>query len=186
MHHPLKLHPDSRCTPVAHIDIEIARLTPGNLMLRYVITGEINALSLPPVAASTRANELWRHTCFEMFIRTPTSDAYYEFNFAPSTQWAVYGFDAYRSGMTAAKEEEVGAPAIDAHLAAGQYELKVSLDLDKLANFDGDGAWALGLSAVIEEKNGGKSYWALTHPPGKPDFHHADCFALQISPDSRS
>ena len=38
----------------------------------------------------------------------------------------------------------------------------------------------LGLSAVIEEHGGAKSYWALAHPPGAPDFHHPDCFAAQL------
>jgi hypothetical protein len=33
---------------------------------------------------------------------------------------------------------------------------------------------------VIEETNGRLSYWALAHPPGKPDFHHSDCFALEL------
>ena len=37
-----------------------------------------------------------------------------------------------------------------------------------------------GLSAVIEDPNGVLSYWALRHPPGKPDFHHPDTFALEI------
>ena len=41
--------------------------------------------------------------------------------------------------------------------------------------------WQLGLSAVIEELNGHKSYWALAHPPGKPDFHHSDCFTYEFS-----
>ena len=40
--------------------------------------------------------------------------------------------------------------------------------------------WRLGLSAVLEEKDGTKSYWALAHPPGAPDFHHPDCFAAQL------
>ena len=38
------------------------------------------------------------------------------------------------------------------------------------------------LSAVIEEADGTKSYWALAHAPGKPDFHHADGFALEMPP----
>ena len=38
----------------------------------------------------------------------------------------------------------------------------------------------LGLSAVVEDADGGLSYWALRHPPGKPDFHHTDAFALQL------
>ena len=41
-------------------------------------------------------------------------------------------------------------------------------------------ALKLGLSAVIEEIDGTKSYWALAHAPGPPDFHHPDCFALQL------
>jgi hypothetical protein len=45
-----------------------------------------------------------------------------------------------------------------------------------------DKTWQLGLSAVLEEADGTKSYWALAHPPGdKPDFHHADCFAAQLA-----
>jgi hypothetical protein len=47
-----------------------------------------------------------------------------------------------------------------------------------------DAIWHVGLSAVIEETNGRKSYWALCHPPGKPDFHHPDCFALELPPPS--
>ena len=39
---------------------------------------------------------------------------------------------------------------------------------------------SIGLSAVIEETDGTKSYWALRHPPGPPDFHHPDCFALEL------
>jgi hypothetical protein len=41
--------------------------------------------------------------------------------------------------------------------------------------------WRLGLSAIIEEASGRRSYWALAHPPGKPDFHHPDSFALRVS-----
>lgn len=43
----------------------------------------------------------------------------------------------------------------------------------------------IGLSAVIATKEGAISYWALAHPPGKPDFHHKDCFALKLgAPDA--
>jgi hypothetical protein len=43
-----------------------------------------------------------------------------------------------------------------------------------------EGWGSLALSAVIETLDGAKSYWALAHPPGKPDFHHADCFAIEL------
>jgi hypothetical protein len=44
----------------------------------------------------------------------------------------------------------------------------------------------VALSAIIEETNGRKSFWALKHPPEKPDFHHDDCFDLQLPGPSRA
>jgi hypothetical protein len=51
-----------------------------------------------------------------------------------------------------------------------------------LRDLPADAPWRLGLSAVIEDRSGQKSYWALAHPPGRPDFHHEDCFALELTP----
>ena len=116
---------------------------------------------------------MWQHTCFEAFARGSSGTAYYEFNFAPSTLWAAYRFDGYRSGMAVA--DEINAPRIDVQSNAGHFMLNASLNA-----LPDDAIWRLGLSAVIEETNGRKSYWALTHPPGKPDFHHADSFALEL------
>lgn len=39
----------------------------------------------------------------------------------------------------------------------------------------------LGLSAVIEEKGGALSYWALRHAPGRPDFHHPRAFVRRLA-----
>ncbi|HYM36168.1 MAG TPA: hypothetical protein VET48_12265 [Steroidobacteraceae bacterium] len=38
----------------------------------------------------------------------------------------------------------------------------------------------IGLSCVIEEMSGNKSYWALMHSPGKPDFHHHSTFTASL------
>ena len=43
------------------------------------------------------------------------------------------------------------------------------------------GKIAVGISAVMEEQDGTNSYWALRHPPGKPDFHHREAFALELA-----
>ena len=43
------------------------------------------------------------------------------------------------------------------------------------------GPLRIGLCAVIEEKSGALSYWALRHPPGRPDFHHRRAFALELA-----
>jgi hypothetical protein len=175
MRHALKRHPDSLGGAAARVEVEVevARPAAGRLALAYVVTGPLRDLRLPPPATARRADALWEHTCFEAFVRA--APGYYEFNFAPSTAWAAYWLSGYRSGMEAARE--IGDPAITVQSSSQRYTLQAVLDLDRLSRLPRAG-WRLGVSALIEDVNGHKSYWALAHPPGKPDFHHSDCFAL--------
>ena len=39
----------------------------------------------------------------------------------------------------------------------------------------------MNLAAVIEEEGGAKSYWALSHPADKPDFHDPTCFTATLA-----
>jgi hypothetical protein len=174
MRQTLRLHPDSLCAAATRIEADITRPRTGSLILSYIVSGRISDLRFPPVVAAARADELWRHTCFEAFIRPSAGPAYCEFNFSPSTQWAAYQFSGYRSGMRVATE--IIAPRIEARSNAATYTLQAALEFDELSS-----PLHLGLSAVLEETNGRKSYWALAHPPGKADFHHADCFTLEFS-----
>jgi hypothetical protein len=183
---PLRLHPDTICAAVTLIEVDVARPRTGSLILTYVVTGKIRDLAMPPFAHPVRTDELWQHTCFEAFIRSSRGTGYYEFNFAPSTQWAAYRFDGYRSGRCVATE--ISAPLIAVEVGPERYLLRASLELGRSdlasasAAADGrDGLWRLGLSAVIEEMSGRRSYWALAHPPGKADFHHPDSFALEVT-----
>ena len=174
MRQTLRLHPDSLCATANRIEADIARPHPGGLILSFVVNGRITDLRWPPVVTPARADELWRHTCFEAFVRPSTGPAYYEFNFSPSTRWAAYRFDSYRGGMRVATE--IAAPRIEVRSDEATFTLQAALELDGLSS-----PLHLGLSAVLEETNDRKSYWALAHPPGKADFHHADCFALELS-----
>jgi hypothetical protein len=178
MHHALKRHPDSHCTAATGIEANVARTRSGNLVLQYAVTGIINEIRIPALTDPVRSDNLWRHTCFEVFIRAATGSAYFEFNLVPSTQWAAYRFSGYRSGMTAVCE--IDAPRISVRSDDGCWSLRASLDLGQLPDLPGDAGWRLGLSAIIEETNGRISHWALAHPPGQADFHHFDCFALEL------
>lgn len=180
MRQALALHAASTCTALTQVEAEVVRGSPGCLSLRFVVTGAMGDVVLPSVGAARCGNELWQHTCFEAFIRATTSEAYTELNFAPSTEWAAYRFDAYRSGMTAASE--IKTPQIDVSVNEIRCELRAELNLLNLPDLRGEAPWSVGVSAVIEETSGCKSYWALAHPPGQPDFHHADSFALQVPP----
>jgi hypothetical protein len=178
MRRALTLHPESRCAAVRTFDVEVSSPQAGGLTLRYEVSGNVDQLVWPAVTAPRRVDELWRHTCFEAFVRPAPSEAYYEFNFAPSKQWAAYRFDGYRAGMRPASG--IAAPRIEVDRAGGRFALQATLQWDGSSEIGRAATWRLGLSAVLEEIDGGKSYWALAHPSGKPDFHHADCFALEL------
>lgn len=178
MRQVLTPHPDSCCAAVSRIDVEAMRPRPGTLALRYVVSGRVDDLALPPAATPARTDGLWRHTCFEAFVRPVVGEAYYEFNLVPSTRWAAYRFDGYRSGRRAA--EFMDAPRILGQSDDEGYVLHAELSLGGLPDLPLDAAWRLGLSAVIEEATGALSHWALAHPPGKADFHHRDGFALEL------
>lgn len=166
----LSLHPDSR-SPVTRIEVDVARLAPDLLNLTYSIFGELGLASFPPAQACDRTDQLWKRTCMEAFVGA--GQGYCEFNFSPSTQWAAYRFDAHRMGM---RDAEVDAPSITWRMEGKQGQLHATLRLPQ------DASGPLGLSAIIESKDGTRSYWALAHPPGAPDFHHPACFAAQLPP----
>ena len=169
-------HPATSCPAIDGFWVEAERTSDGRLQLRYEIEGRIGELRLPDEAEPARADELWRATCFEAFVRAPDAEAYLEANLAPSRQWATYDFDAYRAGMRPALE--VGDPAIALEDSSDSLALSAALNL--AATPLAASPWRVGLSAVIQTGDGRTSYWALAHPPGRPDFHHPDCFALEI------
>lgn len=171
----LKRHPDSRGQAATGIEVEAARLPSGTLKLSYRVSGIISDLCIPPETVPRRTDALWRHTCFEAFLRAPQGAPYYELNLSPSTEWAAYRFGGYRAGMVIA--HEIATPRSKVAWSSAEFELQTALELGRLTGLPSDAAWDAGLSAVIEEKSGHMSYWALAHPPGRADFHHPDCFA---------
>ena len=171
----LTAHPDTPAGPVRSIAVEIGRTGSRGLRVRYAIDGNMRQIRMPRATPGIRTDGLWQHSCFEMFIQTGAGPEYLEFNFAPSKAWAAYRFDAYRAGMA---EFRVASPhiALDRDIAPSALEAVIQLD----SSVSVDRPWRIGLSAVIEERNGRKSYWALAHPQGKPDFHDPACFVLEL------
>lgn len=171
-------HPDFSW-PSIHLAVEAERTSAAGLELSFAISGDIGSIIVPDPAEPAFADELWRSTCLEAFAAAPGSTSYVELNFAPSMQWAAYGFTGYREGM---------APLRDLHpvlaLSATETEivLGASLELPALAHIP---VWQLALAAVVEAIDGSRSYWALAHAPGRPDFHNRDCFiAILAAPDA--
>jgi hypothetical protein len=174
----LKLHPGSASGAIQRITASVMRIDARTMSLHFTMFGTVSGVLMPQPAPCERADGLWKTTCFEAFFGEGEGPAYYELNFSPSTQWAAYRFDSYRSGM---RDAEDIAPE-HVHVAparADRFELSVWLNTNDA--IDPGRLWT-GLSAIVEEIGGNRSYWALAHGPGYPDFHQADCFAAEIPP----
>lgn len=168
----LVCHSDTPSSTVEKVTVQLSATNiPGELWLEYNVTPSRH-LRLPAEGDPVRANDLWKTTCFELFAQPVSGESYFEFNFSPSFEWAAYAFDGYRSGMRDLpwRDPEIMISSADPYFFLA-VEAMPALPLEPMQ---------IGLSAVIEEMDGTKSYWALRHPPGKPDFHHPDCFALEL------
>jgi hypothetical protein len=165
----LRAHPATPGAAVRNIAVELRRKAHA-FLINYVIEGEIERLRIPAPRTPRAADRLWQHTCCEMFVAREGAAAYHEFNFSPSGEWAAYAFDAYRRGGSALSV----APTISLRRS------RQKLELDAAVQYEMRGKLCIGLSAVIEDEDGSLSYWALTHPAGKPDFHHSEAFALEL------
>jgi hypothetical protein len=171
----LACHPETPSEAIRGIDV-LAGVTPGDtLTLAFALEGDLSSLRIPEPRSSRRADGLWRHTCFEAFVMAGEGPGYREFNFSPSGEWAVYSFHGYRDG---GELESELAPKIVARRTLNRLELEAQVCRGFLPQ---GRPLRLGLSAVVEHADGARSYWALQHPPGKPDFHHPDSFAMQLA-----
>jgi hypothetical protein len=164
-------------TIAATVELERASL----LRLEYSLSGNLEELAISRRTVSRRADRLWEHTCFEAFVAPASATTYCELNFAPSTEWAAYAFDGYRQGMRPLELDE--KPHVEVVRIAG--ELRVTADIELGGFADASWPWRIGLSAVVEDRAGGRAYYALEHPREKPDFHDAAAFTVLLDGSAR-
>ncbi len=175
----LRQHPETASQAVNGIEVDAASKRVAEVTLGYIIRGDMARLLIPLPRQPCRIDGLWQHTCFEAFIGFKDSPVYFEFNFSPSGEWAAYAFRTYRDGGPIENDEL--DPKIVVRKESETLELRAMIRLDRLPAIQPTATLRVALSAVIEDINGRLSYWALNHPAGKPDFHHPDSFALDIT-----
>ena len=149
----------------------------AKLRVEYDIYGALDLLVIPPYKAASdksRCDGLWRHTCFELFVKDGDRQVedYLECNFSPSGDWNIYSFESYRTGMrpAAVKSE----PVIVVQKTSKIFSITVEADLDGLIPVIG--GIDVGVSCVVEGEGEMLGYWALSHPRNEPDFHDPRCF----------
>lgn len=171
--HSLAPHPDSPSRAVSGIEARIIGRDANWLRVRWRIEGA-QELVVPAFAGKGRADELWRTTCFELFLKPLGGEAYCEFNLSPSERWNIYDFDRYREGMR--ERPFPREPECAMRLGSSFAIFDAAVPVAGLPNVD----CAMGLSAVIEEQGGTIGYWALAHGNGRPDFHAPACFTAAL------
>lgn len=167
----LKSHPAFMPGEVTGVSVRWSLLKDGRLMLRYRVDG-CKELELPEFRGRGRGLELWKKTCFELFLYDGEG-RYREYNFSPSGQWAAYAFAGYRMGVE--DFEPLRSPEIASASGEIVYMMTVFINARELRE-----AQQAAVSAVVMEDGGRPSYWALAHNKLEPDFHDPACFRIAV------
>ncbi len=174
----LTCHPAVNAAPVQAIEVRVHRSPDSTLSLTYRLAGEVGLLRVPAPQPPRADDRLWEHTCFEAFVGLSGELAYHEVNLSPSGEWGVFSFRDTRDGGFV--RDERLAPWIEVRCAERTLELESTIALDRLSEAYRGADLRVGLSAVVEASDATRSYWAIHHPVSRPDFHHAEAFALRL------
>lgn len=178
------LHPFDQAAAPADLRLDGHLARQGDrLRITYQLSGDLPGLALPPPASDppARADELWQHTCFELFLAAEGEAPYWEVNLAPNGAWNLYRLATYRQGLTPVPDRD----ALPFRVTSGARLLELTLDLQLPAELTlacRQRALWLGVTAVIERQDGLLSYWALAHSGREADFHRREDFLLRLEP----
>jgi hypothetical protein len=172
--HPATPPSDPELKVWANIDHAASLGSTATTNIWFGVGAPLDRFVIPESAEPARADHLWETSCFEAFLRAEGKKSYREWNFAPSGQWAAYDFKSHREGKKHSKLDSEPYIRMEDNFTWWALGATIALDAEQ--------KWELGLAAVLEEKDGTKSYWALAHPGGseKPDFHDSVCFAAHL------
>ena len=181
---PLALHAQCQPGPVRTLSVSGTLHRSGSLGLEYRMSAALERVRLTPSTChAQRRDELWRHTCFELFAARERAAPYCEFNFTPAGDWAAYAFDGYRSARRDAAQRRIEVTTRAS--ADGLLRVRATLDLGAALELDAAmlaaAGWRINCAAVIEDIDGTLSYWAVHHPRAQPDFHEREGFRIALA-----
>lgn len=140
------------------------------LILHYDLQGPLSELVIPEINSSGLFKDgLWKHSCFELFIKDQDQRSYTEFNFSPSGDYAIYRFSDYRKKDLDYRYRTF--PQISASITGDHLFMDIIIE-----TLSGE----VAICAVIENHRNEINYYALTHQKEKPDFHDPASFILSI------
>ena len=114
-----------------------------------------------------RLDNLWKHSCFEAFLARPGAKGYWELNVSTNGDWNLYRFSDYRTGGM----EEVQAETPEVSFSKNRVGCRCTIQIPLQPWWEFADIPNIALTMVLEDNKGNLSYWALSHPADKPDFH---------------
>lgn len=148
----------------------------NTLQLHFELSDPLNEIDLESHNINevgtqlNRENDLWKSTCFELFLNPVGEKKYFEFNFSLKPAWNNYVFDEYRKPQPVKLCSEFEIQKMS------WQNKNLKIDILNLSVFQ---KFNVSLSAVIKNKKNQVSYFALVHAESKPDFHSLKSFQLQ-------
>jgi hypothetical protein len=162
--------------PAVRIDGWVDR-TADRLEIYYRVVGALDQLLIPaPSQPPSRRFGLWEATCLEFFLAPVGAKHYWEFNLSPNGDWNVFQLQDYRQGLQDAALVQNLPFQVDRQ--AQQLTLSLAMDLSGLVN--SSVPLAAAITAVLQDRAGVCSYWALCHPGPEADFHRRDGFTVKL------
>jgi len=186
--HPFTRHAGDIAVPPFYVSVNGHIEFDGRrLHIVYKVTGsDLAHIVWPePSGKPRRRDELWQHSCFECFFSRQHDSDYFEMNFSPSGDWAMYHFQEYRAFMT---EPDMGERDVKIQFSADAELAQCTVDVEfgekwrhspSAIRADEFLPLDVGLACVIETRTA-KYYFALTHVAKQPDFHQRRSFSLLI------
>ena len=150
---------DNNITVEASLEIE-----DKNFKLEYQVKGEVNNYIFSKPSREKRANELWRATCFELFLAPKESLNYWELNLSPSKAWNFYAFDNYKLCMR--EEKNISLPIIHISQKKNNYSLSLKFNFDrelKEADFN--------LAVILLDREKNRHFYSINRKENGVDFH---------------
>jgi hypothetical protein len=150
------------------------RLQGSLLLLTYTLSGPLQDIIIPAAAASPGFTpDLWQGTCCECFLRQDEVKSYAEWNFSPCGNWWACAFDDYR-GPASRQPAAMQPRKLDIQRGKNILTLTAALACQAAPGL------RIGPALILQHASGSRSHWAMEHPCGKPDFHHAETCACIV------
>ncbi len=152
--------------PINNIRISSTlKIVKSQIYISFTLTGALDSYIFPHEQRLERVDELWKSTCFELFLANSNEEEYYELNISPSLGWNFYHLKKYRAEVE--EVELLSEATINVIKEGGNYKIEF-----KLEGFDFEKSNIYNITAILLTKEGERTFWSLKPMDGTPDFHN--------------